>query len=101
MTTKEKARELFDKYADEFNFDDTYRGYREQSKQCALIVVEEIIGQRYAQINDYKRISLLIEGFKSDNDFNKNLKHIHIQLKDYVIGDLFYWQEVKKEIENL
>ena len=28
MTPKEKAEELFDKYADEFNFDDTYRGYR-------------------------------------------------------------------------
>lgn len=43
MTPKEKAKELFDKYADEFNFDDTYRGYREQSKQCALIVVDEVL----------------------------------------------------------
>jgi hypothetical protein len=40
---EEKAKELFDKFADEFNFDDTYRSYREQSKQCALIVVDEII----------------------------------------------------------
>lgn len=43
MTPKEKAKQLFDRYADEFNFDDTYRGYKEQSKQCALIVVDEII----------------------------------------------------------
>ena len=43
MTPKELAKELFDKFADEFNFDDTYRSYREQSKQCALIVVEEIL----------------------------------------------------------
>lgn len=43
MTPKEKAKELFHKYADEFNFDDTYRGYREQSKQCALVVVDELI----------------------------------------------------------
>lgn len=44
MTPQEKAKELYDKYADEFNFDDTYRSYREQSKQCALIVVNEILG---------------------------------------------------------
>lgn len=43
MTPKEKAKQLFDMYADEFNFDDTYRGYKEQSKQCALIVVDEIL----------------------------------------------------------
>ena len=43
MTPKEKAKELFDKYANEFDFDDTYRGYREQSKQCALIAVDEIL----------------------------------------------------------
>ena len=43
MTAKEKAKELYHKYADEFNFDDTYRGYKEQSKQCALRAVYEII----------------------------------------------------------
>jgi hypothetical protein len=43
LTPKEKAKELYHKYADEFNFDDTYRGYREQSKQCALIAVNEIL----------------------------------------------------------
>ena len=45
---KEKAEELFHKYADEFNFDDTYRGYREQSKQCALIAVHEVLNSRPA-----------------------------------------------------
>jgi hypothetical protein len=45
MTPKEKAIELYDKYAGEFNFDDTYRDYKEQSKQCALIVVDELIKQ--------------------------------------------------------
>jgi hypothetical protein len=43
MTAKEKAIELFNKYADEMNFDDTYRGYKQQSKQCALIAVDEIL----------------------------------------------------------
>ncbi len=46
MTPKEKAKELYHRYADEFNFDDTYRGYREQSKQCALIAVNEILKDR-------------------------------------------------------
>ena len=44
MTPKEKANELYHKYADEFNFDDTYRGYKEQSKQCALIACNEVLG---------------------------------------------------------
>ena len=43
MTPKEKAEELYHKYADEFNFDDTYRGYKKQSKQCALIVANEVL----------------------------------------------------------
>ena len=43
MNPQEKAIELFDKYADDFNFDSTYRGYKEQSKKCAIIVVDEII----------------------------------------------------------
>lgn len=47
MTPKEKAKELFHRYADEFNFDDTYRGYREQSKQCALVAVDEIVKECY------------------------------------------------------
>jgi hypothetical protein len=40
---KEKAQELFNKYANEIDFDDTYRGYKKQSKQCALIAVDEIL----------------------------------------------------------
>jgi hypothetical protein len=43
MTPKDKAEELFNKYADEFNFDSTYRDYKQQSKQCALIAVDEIL----------------------------------------------------------
>ena len=47
MTPKEKAEELFNKYADGFNFDSTYRDYKQQSKQCALIAVDEIINEFY------------------------------------------------------
>ena len=72
INPKEKAIELFNKYADEINFDDTYRGYKKQSKQCALIAVEEIINSIDIGFEDYKGLA-------------KNI----------------YWNEVKQEIENL
>ena len=52
MTPKEKAEELFNKYADDFNFDSTYRGYREQSKKCALIAVDEVLSISYLLKNE-------------------------------------------------
>jgi len=75
MTPQEKAKELFDKYADEFNFDDTYRGYREQSKQCALITVNEIMKECYNWAG------------------GENI--------EYDIKRFQYWQQVKEEIEKL
>jgi len=74
MTPKEKAKELFDKYADEFNFDDTYRGYKEQSKQCALISCNEIL-------------SLMIKFHNRHIEDNSN--------------EIIFWEEVKQEIEKL
>ena len=77
QSIKEKAKELFNKYADEFNFDDTYRGYREQSKQCALIAVDEIINTLNSDIRD-------------------------LDVRGNILLDLIeYWREVKQEIENL
>ena len=84
MTPKEKAKELYHKYADEFNFDDTYRGYREQSKQCALITVNEIIESR-----------------KADPDFDDTKLGI---VTHYIAPHplrLSYWTKVKEEIEKL
>jgi len=78
MTPKEKAEELFHKYADEFNFDDTYRGYREQSKQCALMSVDEII----KALVEYDNRNNTYELQNMDRDFN-------------------YWEQVRIEIENL
>jgi hypothetical protein len=72
MTPKEKAKELFNKYADEFNFDSTYRNYKQQSKQCALIAVDEIIKEK-KECSKYECYG----------------------------KDLNFWQEVKKEIEKL
>lgn len=84
MTPQEKASELYYKYADEFNFDDTYRGYREQSKQCALIAVNEIIESR-----------------KADPDFDDTKLGI---VTHYIAPHplrLSYWTKVKEEIEKL
>ena len=62
MTSKEKAKELYHKYADEFNFDDTYRGYREQSKQCALIAVDEILNVlSYKVSSNFEEIQYYVE----------------------------------------
>lgn len=77
MTPKEKAQELFHKYADDFNFDDTYRGYREQSKQCALIAVDEIF--EFMKMDDEY----------TDTAYNANSKWVQ------------YWIEVKQEIQKL
>jgi len=84
MTPKEKAKELYHKYADEFNFDDTYRGYREQSKHCALIAVNEIIESR-----------------KADPDFDDTKLGI---VTHYIAPHplrLSYWVKVKEELEKL
>lgn len=74
MTAKEKAKELLDKYI-ELGKDFT-RGISmlEYSKQCALIAVDEIINTNaLSEMLDY--------GIDKTN--------------------LFYWQEVKHEIEKL
>jgi hypothetical protein len=65
MTPKEKAKELFDKY-----FEATNNYY--QAKQCALIAVDEILG-----------------------DIDDSI--LHPQNKEAID----YWQEVKQEIEKL
>ena len=68
MTPKEKAKELIDKmYGDELEY--MTEG---QAKQCALIAVDEILG-----------------------DIDDSI--LHPQNKEAID----YWQEVKKEIENI
>ena len=87
MTPKEKAKELYNKYADEFNFDDTYRSYREQSKQCALIAVDEILESepRYPSNVDW-------------NDVGGTFQFYYVAQR---VEAQRYWEEVKQEIEKL
>jgi len=76
MAPEEKAKKLvvkFSKHAHECNNSD--------AKQCALIAVDEIIN------NIYKSSSL--EKYHINNDTMNEVEVIS------------YWQEVKKEIQNL
>lgn len=73
MTPKGKAKELVDKYYYLFSVElENTIDYRE-SKQCALIVVDELM--KYAENSYYN--------------------------KDLIKGAKLYFQEVKQEIENL
>jgi len=70
MTTKEKAKELINKFYISFPLDDfsneRYIFVKKHSKNCALIAVDEIIKSTYWK---------------------------------YLIEGINYWEEVKKEIE--
>jgi hypothetical protein len=75
MTPQEKAIDLFDKMymtgIDEYD-----------SKQCALITVDEVI-EEYQSMSDLESILVI----------NNELT--------FVIHKLVYWQEVKQEIDKL
>jgi hypothetical protein len=79
MEAKEKAIELVEKFLGKIPFADTkvYKDWKKEmnnkAKQCALIAVDEVL-------------NLMINNFKWDINYNGNIE---------------YWQEVKKEINNL
>jgi hypothetical protein len=74
MTPKQKAKELFDKYA---TYVVMWKGdintTHQNCKQCALIAVDEIL----------------------------NLSKIASLRRDEVYMELEYWTEIKQEIEKL
>ena len=72
MTPKQKAEELFDKMSTN-NGDEHHHCTYYVAKQCALIAVDEIL----------------------------DLKHIVSLRRNMHEMELEYWEEVKKEIENL
>lgn len=82
MTPKEKAQELFDKMHEEIYNRDMYNDlYR--AKQCALIVVNEILELNETQ-EEYQ--------IQYDNgEWSRELGYRYSK----------YWEEVKKEIEKL
>lgn len=90
MTHKEQAQELFDMYADEFNFDDTYSSYRVQSKKCAIIVVNQII-KGLGRLN----IEIL------HTDYGANLTEINGEIRTNYESHVIWWNEVINEIKKL
>ena len=87
MTPEEKAKDIFDSYWYCLMQSDI-RDRHYWSKECALIVVDEIIKERYFH-NEY---------FKQ----NSKLKyHIEIELAERLEATRNYWLEVKHEIEKL
>ena len=75
MTPKEKAKEMYCKYADALNIRDLQTTANPFVKQCALIAVDEAEKSEY---NVLVKFGFVTENYKSD-----------------------YWQLVKDEIELL
>jgi hypothetical protein len=76
MTDKEKAKEIIDKYIDIMPNLENQTGVTilRHAIECAVVAVDEII----SELNSV--------AFNYELDFNKTL--------------LFYWQEVKQELET-
>ena len=84
LTPKEKAKELVNRFWELDMFDDKGDLYwigKEEAKQCALICLDEVINSGLG--------SRLIQFEYSNKNSTKLLSPIK------------YWQEVKKEIEEL
>jgi len=79
MTPKEKAKELYDKY-EKIILDANADSWGIESKQCALICVDEIL-----KLNTW-----VDENYQRDNP-----KLIDIEDTEE------FWQQVKQEIESL
>lgn len=85
MTPKEKAEELFDKMSTN-NGDEHHHCTHYVAKQCALIAVDMVINEG---------IENAVDDFYSDQGYYIcNFTH-------KILGYNEYWDEVKKEIENL
>ena len=78
MTPKEKAKELYCKYTDALNIRDLQTTANPFAKQCALILIDEIIDA----LAEYDDRNNTYELQNMDRDFN-------------------YWQQVKSELQSL
>jgi len=84
MTPKEKAKELFGKFAMYLRANLLYdEEANEDAKQCALIAVDEIIKQFVGVYDSFKDAGVL-DSTNVENSANYK-----------------YWQEVKQEIKKL
>jgi len=81
MTPKEKAKELYDKF---FDYAESITRYSQHNntKQCALIAVDMAIEQFKGVFHSLKNIGILNDKIEDTENYK-------------------YWQQVKKEIEEL
>ena len=85
MTPKEKAKELVNKFSSGYPIIckmNTRNMYISEAKQCALLAVEEMLGE-YQSMSDLE--SILVINNKPT----------------FVVHQLVYWMEVKQEIGKL
>lgn len=102
MTPKEKAQYIVDSMMRTKNPDHTSCICFEIAKRCALIAVDEMIEIYSKLFKDFDKVSLFVTAFKTDKDFNETMNDLkNNQLKPYAIKSVFYWEEVRKEIESL
>jgi hypothetical protein len=113
MTPKEKAEELVNKFMDyadavpeDYDWMDPVSHCDEKqltsSKQCALIAVDEMIEIYSKLFKDFDKVSLFVTAFKNSKDFNETMNDLkNNQLKPYAIKSVFYWEQVRKEIEQI
>jgi hypothetical protein len=92
MTAKEKAQELIDKFSERTKFLDEYAGWlmhvdSSKAKGHALTAVDEIINS-----------SPLEPNFADWDDCGGKHRYFYDAQKTHA---LYFWQEVKQEIEKL
>ena len=85
MTPKEKALELVNRHLSVYDIIPI-------AQECALITVDEIQKILYSQ-----KTTLSISAYKDVKDFNRDIQYNN----DVRISSIFYFDMVKKEIENL
>jgi hypothetical protein len=78
MTPKEKAKEIYCKYADALNIRDLQTTANPFVKQCALIAVEEILNNNCGSHTD-----------------EANATYFEIYCDEY------FWNDVKSELQSL
>jgi hypothetical protein len=114
MTAKEKALELYSTYETyvRFNMEDCSFTYRDvnytftfavnkTAKQCALIAVGEMKKTLLMVYNGVDNIPHLVTAYKSEKDYNDNVKNIRDVLKHDLAKEIMWLSDVKTEIEKL
>ena len=72
-----------------------------RAKQCALIAVDEMEKTLLMVYNGVDNIPHLVTAYKSEKDYNDNVKNIRDVLKHDLAKEIMWLSDVKTEIEKL